>query len=68
MQRLAEHDAADLAQARRQARGGVGELIRATDDELVEATPTSIRLRKKVLTENGRKKAGRSKTQEVVEV
>ena len=38
------------------------------DDELVEATPTSIRLRKKVLTENGRKKAGRSKTQEVVEV
>jgi len=38
------------------------------DDELVEATPNSIRLRKKVLTENARKKAGRSKAAEVVEV
>ncbi|HLL87929.1 MAG TPA: translational GTPase TypA [Tepidisphaeraceae bacterium] len=31
------------------------------DDELVEATPTSIRLRKELLTENARKKAGRKK-------
>jgi GTP-binding protein len=31
------------------------------EDELVEATPTSIRLRKMLLTENARKKAGRSK-------
>jgi len=30
------------------------------DDELVEVTPESIRLRKKLLTENERKKAGRS--------
>jgi len=37
-------------------------------DELVEATPTSIRLRKQLLTENARKKAGRSKVTEVVEV
>jgi GTP-binding protein len=29
------------------------------EDELVEATPTSIRLRKELLTENARKKAGR---------
>jgi GTP-binding protein len=38
------------------------------DDELVEATPTSIRLRKKLLSENARKKAGRTKAVEVVEV
>jgi GTP-binding protein len=38
------------------------------DDELVEATPTSIRLRKRHLTENARKKAGKSKSTEVVEV
>jgi GTP-binding protein len=39
------------------------------EDELVEATPTSIRLRKKLLSENARKKAGRAaKTVEVVEV
>ena len=31
------------------------------DDELVEVTPKSIRLRKKLLTENERKRAGRSK-------
>ena len=31
------------------------------EDELVEATPTSIRLRKAALTENERKKAGRKK-------
>ncbi|NLC10610.1 MAG: translational GTPase TypA, partial [Gammaproteobacteria bacterium] len=29
------------------------------DDELVEVTPQSIRLRKKLLTENERKRAGR---------
>src|SRR3954469_2102120 len=39
------------------------------DDELVEATPQSIRLRKALLTESARKKAGRSKAVvEVVEV
>jgi GTP-binding protein len=39
------------------------------EDELVEATPTSIRLRKALLTENERKKAGRAKAkEEVVEV
>src|SRR2546421_3130310 len=38
------------------------------EDELVEATPGSIRLRKELLTENARKKAGRSKAVEVVEV
>jgi GTP-binding protein len=38
------------------------------DDELVEATPTSIRLRKRLLTENARKKAGKSKPTEFVEV
>jgi GTP-binding protein len=38
------------------------------DDELVEATPNSIRLRKKLLTETARKKAGRQATAEVVEV
>jgi GTP-binding protein len=31
------------------------------DDELVEVTPVSIRLRKKLLTENARKRAGNSK-------
>jgi GTP-binding protein len=31
------------------------------DDELVEVTPNSVRIRKKLLTENERKKAGRSK-------
>nr|WP_242698585.1 translational GTPase TypA [Alteromonas sp. 5E99-2] len=31
------------------------------DDELVEVTPESIRIRKKLLTENERKRAGRSK-------
>ncbi len=31
------------------------------DDELVEVTPESIRIRKKILTENGRKQAARSK-------
>jgi len=30
------------------------------DDELVEVTPLSIRLRKKLLTENERKRAGRA--------
>src|SRR4051812_31856883 len=38
------------------------------EDELVEATPGNIRLRKELLTENARKKAGRSKAIEVVEV
>ena len=38
------------------------------EDELVEATPQSIRLRKELLTENARKKAGRSKAAETVEV
>src|SRR3982751_4594414 len=39
------------------------------EDELVEVTPTSIRLRKELLTENERKKAGRKKVvAEVVEV
>jgi GTP-binding protein len=39
------------------------------DDELVEVTPGAIRLRKIHLTENARKKAGRStQTQEMVEV
>jgi GTP-binding protein len=33
------------------------------EDELVEVTPTSIRLRKKHLTENARKKAGRAKAE-----
>jgi GTP-binding protein len=36
------------------------------DDELVEVTPTSIRLRKKLLDENDRKKADRTKEAEVV--
>ena len=31
------------------------------DDELVEVTPDSIRIRKKLLTENERKRAGRDK-------
>jgi GTP-binding protein len=39
------------------------------EDELVEATPTSIRMRKALLTENERKRAGRAKVkEEVVEV
>ncbi|MDB5290629.1 MAG: elongation factor family GTP-binding protein [Phycisphaerales bacterium] len=38
------------------------------EDELVEATPQSIRLRKAHLTENQRKRAGRGKSAEVVEV
>src|SRR3954466_6102430 len=36
------------------------------DDELVEATPQNIRLRKQLLTENERKKAGRKKAKEEV--
>jgi GTP-binding protein len=39
------------------------------EDELVEATPGNIRLRKELLTENARKKAGRKKVvEETVEV
>jgi GTP-binding protein len=38
------------------------------EDELVEATPKTIRLRKELLTENARKKAVRGKAAEVVEV
>jgi GTP-binding protein len=38
------------------------------EDELVEATPAAIRLRKALLTENARKKAGKGKATEVVEV
>src|SRR3954464_13102513 len=38
------------------------------EDELVEVTPAAIRLRKMHLTENARKKAGKSKGVEVVEV
>ena len=38
------------------------------DDELVEVTPQAIRLRKNLLTENARKKAGKGKTSEVVQV
>jgi GTP-binding protein len=38
------------------------------EDELVEATPQNIRLRKQLLTENARKKAGRSRPTETVEV
>ncbi len=38
------------------------------EDELVEATPGNIRLRKELLTENARKKQGRGKATEVVEV
>jgi GTP-binding protein len=37
------------------------------EDELVEATPTSIRLRKDLLTENERKRAGRKKPVELAE-
>jgi GTP-binding protein len=37
------------------------------EDELVEATPQSIRLRKESLTENDRKKAGRKKPIEMIE-
>jgi GTP-binding protein len=36
------------------------------EDELVEVTPTSIRLRKEMLSENERKKAGRKKVVEEV--
>ena len=32
------------------------------DDELVEVTPVSIRIRKKLLTENDRKRANRTTT------
>ncbi len=38
------------------------------EDELVEVTPNSIRLRKQYLSENMRKKAGKGRTVEVVEV
>ena len=38
------------------------------EDELVEATPNNIRLRKQLLTENARKKAGRGRPTETVEV
>ena len=38
------------------------------EDELVEVTPANIRLRKEMLDENARKRAGRSKNAEVVEV
>ena len=37
------------------------------DDELVEATPTSIRIRKELLTETQRKKANKKRPVEVVE-
>ena len=38
------------------------------EDELVEATPQSIRLRKELLTENERKKAGRRKVEQEIAV
>jgi len=38
------------------------------EDELVEATPGNIRLRKSMLTENERKKAGKKVAVETVEV
>jgi GTP-binding protein len=38
------------------------------DDELVEATPTSIRLRKALLTENLRKRGNKKAAVEMVEV
>jgi GTP-binding protein len=38
------------------------------EDELVEVTPQSIRLRKELLTENARKRAGRTRHAETVEV
>jgi GTP-binding protein len=38
------------------------------EDELVEVTPLNIRLRKDLLNENARKRAGRSKPTETVEV
>ncbi|QOV90995.1 translational GTPase TypA [Humisphaera borealis] len=38
------------------------------EDELVEATPQNIRLRKQLLTETARKKAGRSRATEPMEV
>jgi GTP-binding protein len=37
------------------------------EDELVETTPQSIRLRKELLTENQRKRAGRKRPTEMVE-
>ncbi len=37
------------------------------EDELVEASPQNIRLRKDLLTENARKRAGRKKSTEMVE-
>jgi GTP-binding protein len=37
------------------------------EDELVETTPQSIRIRKDLLTENARKRAGRKKSTEMVE-
>jgi GTP-binding protein len=37
------------------------------DDELVEATPNNIRMRKQALTENERKKAGKKKAVEVMD-
>jgi GTP-binding protein len=37
------------------------------EDELVEATPQNIRLRKQLLTENARKKAGRGRPTEMME-
>ena len=45
-----------------------GEAKEIQEDELVEATPQSIRLRKALLTENQRKRAGRGKPVEMVEV
>jgi GTP-binding protein len=38
------------------------------EDELVEVTPANIRLRKDLLGENARKRAGRSKAAQTVEV
>jgi GTP-binding protein len=38
------------------------------EDELVEVTPKSIRLRKEMLTENERKRAGRGRKAETVEI
>jgi GTP-binding protein len=37
------------------------------EDELVEAAPQSLRLRKDLLTENQRKRAGRKKTAQMAE-
>ena len=38
------------------------------EDELVEVTPQSIRLRKELLTENERKRSNRGRKSETVEV